>query len=103
MQGFSGTLGARHTLLMSALRTLPRSKKSLVIAMCLPPRQKTINTFLWEDGAIKSDSLTKLSKRKEVRYADFPKLTFGVLRMQGFSGASFKEIYLFLINNTFYH
>ena len=88
---------------MSASKISWRSKKSSGTAMCLKHVQGTISTFLWENGAVISDSLTKLSKRKEVRYADFPKLTFGVLRMQGFSGASFKEIYLFLINNTFYH
>ena len=89
MQGLSGSLGARYTLLMSALRISWRSKQSLGTVMCLKKKQsqETINTFLWEIGAIISDILTKLSKREEVRVANFPKLTFGVLRMQGLRGA----------------
>ena len=53
--------------------------------MCL--FQETISTLLWENGAIISDSLTKLSKREEDRVINFPKRAFGVLRMQGLRGA----------------
>ena len=63
----------RH--LMSASKISWRSKQSLDTAMCLKHSQEAMSTFLWENGAIISDSLTKLSKREEARVANFPKLT----------------------------
>ena len=73
---------------MSVSNISLRSKQSLGTAMCLEHVQETIRTFLWDIGAIIWGCLTKLSKREEVRVANFPKLTSSVLRMQGFLGAS---------------
>jgi hypothetical protein len=47
---------------MSASRTLWRSKQSLGSVICLKHSQVTINTLLWDNGAVIRGGLTKLSK-----------------------------------------
>ena len=87
MQGLSGVLGARNTLLMSASKISCFSKKSLGTAMCLEQTQETISTFLWGVGADILGSHIKLSKREENnRVTNYPKLIFSASRMQGLSG-----------------
>ena len=89
MQDLNGIF-TRH--LMSASRTLWRSKQSLGTAMCLKHGQITISTVLWEDGAVISYSLTKLSKRdrKSCIIVNFQKLILSALRKLVLSGVSNK-------------
>ena len=89
---FSWASVIRHLLLMSAFKHLMAFKTEF--GHCNV--QERISTLLWENGAMISEGLIRLSIREECRDVNFPKLTFSVLRKLVFTGIKYNNIIILI-------